>query len=400
MEPTEVISNGGEAVGEKRGRKREREKDEEQYILRLPPVLSKKMRLSLASKVKRDAAGTENTFSVQFISEREAFFYLNDKKYAGTMYDLPTIVETQKTADKRTFYKSGDINQVLIVRLPEITDDAPAQPPTPDPETLIEPYLLHNGISPASKSAAKRFHIPKTSFGAAEVSNVESKIKWVVDNKVTFVKKKPENEKADNDDDLEIEVEDEATSTAASGTSGKTSSTSKSAVTSKPIGAVSKPSGKVEKASSVTVPPKSKPPAVGTASSAVKKVESTPSIPSTPAGGLPSTSNTPLDVANEDDDDDLDDFANMLGDEIMEDKEELKEAERRIEITKLEEDAERRIEITKLDEQIAEHKSKIKAVQDDAAKIPNPVLKRRVLNKIPELETKLKQLEEERKKFD
>ncbi len=398
----DAVVNGGENGSEKRGHKREREKDEEQYILRLPPVLSQQMRLGLASKAKRDAAGTENTFRVQFISEREAFFFMNDKKYAGTMYDLPAILETHKTADKRTYYKSADVHQVLIVRLPEITDDKPPEPPQPAPDSLIEPYLLNDGIAPASKGAAKRFHIPKTSFGAAEVANVESKIKWVVDNKVTFVKKKPEAEKADAEEDVEIEVEDESTATpAVSSTPAKVTAAAPKPPTAsapRPIASLPKPPSVVQaaksKPSTTSIPPAAKPEptppaaaitgtvAAPSAAPATKSPSPAPGTPLDMGTGLPSASGTPLDLPE---DDDLEDFANMLGDEILGDANES---------------AERRLKITTLDEKIEEQKAKIKAVEDKAKKMPNLAISNRVLSKKPELVAELNRLEEERKKLD
>lgn len=34
------------------------------------------------------------------------------EKFKATLCDLPTVVETQKTLDRSTYYKSGDIGQV------------------------------------------------------------------------------------------------------------------------------------------------------------------------------------------------------------------------------------------------------------------------------------------------
>ena len=35
---------------------------------------------------------------------------------SAKMVDLPTIIESMKTIDKKTFYKSADISQILICR--------------------------------------------------------------------------------------------------------------------------------------------------------------------------------------------------------------------------------------------------------------------------------------------
>ena len=38
-----------------------------------------------------------------------------DEEYMGTLVDLPCIIEGQKTLDHKTFFKSGDISQMIYV---------------------------------------------------------------------------------------------------------------------------------------------------------------------------------------------------------------------------------------------------------------------------------------------
>lgn len=40
---------------------------------------------------------------------------MDGKTYPARLVDLPCVVETQKTLDRRTFFKSGDVGQMLIV---------------------------------------------------------------------------------------------------------------------------------------------------------------------------------------------------------------------------------------------------------------------------------------------
>lgn len=40
---------------------------------------------------------------------------MDGKKYPARLVDMPCVLETQKTLDKSTFFKSGDIGQMLIV---------------------------------------------------------------------------------------------------------------------------------------------------------------------------------------------------------------------------------------------------------------------------------------------
>lgn len=50
---------------------------------------------------------------------------MDGKKYPARLVDMPCVLETQKTLDKRTFFKSGDVGQMLIVykvSVPPISD--------------------------------------------------------------------------------------------------------------------------------------------------------------------------------------------------------------------------------------------------------------------------------------
>lgn len=42
-------------------------------------------------------------------------FTMDGKKYPARLVDMPCVLESQKTLDKNTFFKSGDIGQMLIV---------------------------------------------------------------------------------------------------------------------------------------------------------------------------------------------------------------------------------------------------------------------------------------------
>jgi len=53
-------------------------------------------------------------------------FFLNFLKLISTVnskVDLPTIIESQKTIDRKTFYKTADISQMLICKEGEPSDD-------------------------------------------------------------------------------------------------------------------------------------------------------------------------------------------------------------------------------------------------------------------------------------
>jgi len=48
-------------------------------------------------------------------NQRAGTFYFNNEAFKMNLADLPTVVETHKTLDGKTFYKSADIGQVRIL---------------------------------------------------------------------------------------------------------------------------------------------------------------------------------------------------------------------------------------------------------------------------------------------
>lgn len=51
---------------------------------------------------------------VYFIDNRKGNFIFEGRKYDVQLVDLPTVIESQKTLDKKQFYKVADISQVKM----------------------------------------------------------------------------------------------------------------------------------------------------------------------------------------------------------------------------------------------------------------------------------------------
>ena len=152
--------------------------DEDQYILRLPPPLVERMRFALSSNKRKDAAGEDkkvSTFRIDFVDERTATLTVDEEVYPATLVDMPAIMETHKTADKRTFYKSGDVHQMLIVRMPN--DEPPDE------------FQINHGLTPAAKEAGRRLAEAPRTYPLNMVKRVETRIKQVIDRKITFKQK-------------------------------------------------------------------------------------------------------------------------------------------------------------------------------------------------------------------
>eukprot|EP00178_Gracilaria_changii_P009355 TRINITY_DN273_c0_g1_i1.p1 TRINITY_DN273_c0_g1~~TRINITY_DN273_c0_g1_i1.p1 ORF type:complete len:355 (-),score=99.84 TRINITY_DN273_c0_g1_i1:1511-2575(-) len=350
--------------------------NEQQFILRLPQPLVEPMRFALSSNKKREGAGEHrkpSTFQIHFKDERNAVFTIDGKDYPASLLDLPCIVETHKTADKRTFYKSGDLHQVLVVRMPH--EPAPKQ------------TYLQNGITPATKRAAERLKPPKRFFTRDEVELIERRIKYVIDHKTSFTQKKTQENPTEEE---EVVIEEETVNAQPGKNATDSAKTAAGADTSGAAASAGKPPLPSES------PPLPSPMDVLPSPAVDTPGPYTPQ-PFTPQPFTP-TPFTPIDTPgpdgeedddddDEDDDDDDDainaDMADMV-DQLMEDKEDI---------------AKRRIERIKLDQSIKEQKAKIAELEAQAEKAPNPVLKKRFLSKRPELQAELTELEKQRQQL-
>lgn len=125
---------------------------------------------------------------------RKLLFKVNNFYYPATIIDLPCLIESQKTLDYKTFYKSADICQKLYVHEKPLDnpDDLSFYEPlkcqedifksllwTKDPDHL---YKSKHGITlPAKNIREKRFK-RKKKYIKEEIANACKKIKNIIDN--------------------------------------------------------------------------------------------------------------------------------------------------------------------------------------------------------------------------
>eukprot|EP01133_Synstelium_polycarpum_P007902 gene7902-9277_t len=85
---------------------------------------------------------------LQFKTERAVSFKLGDQEYAASLLDLPCILESHKTLDKTTYYKTADIGQIIQVH---DNDDTT----TPAAYEAAE-FKSTSGITPPTKDITKK----------------------------------------------------------------------------------------------------------------------------------------------------------------------------------------------------------------------------------------------------
>ena len=332
--------------------------NESQYVLRLPQPLVEPMRLALSSQKRRDAAGDEkksSSFKVHFKDERNAVFSIDGNDYPASLMDLPCLVETHKTADKRTFYKSGDLHQMLVVRMPD--DPAPTS------------FQMQNGLTRASKHAAKRLAKPPKVFTPDDIHRMEQRIKYVMDHKINLVSKKNEPQPPEE----EVVIEEEPAVNPAPAKPPPTPSSQPTPPPSKPVDNTSLPPTPADTFPTPRPSPMPDTPAADTPQ------PYTPG-PFTPTPMTPVPVSTPLpDTADEDEDGDED----MWDDENFDDMADALAQEDQETVLK------RRIEASNLEAKIKKIEEDLQNLDTKASKAPNPILRNRLLSKRPPLEKEL-----------
>lgn len=95
--------------------------EEQHLILRLPQ--------EEADKLRQDIRNNNSTsMSIGFNDPRTGVYARDGKEFNCSLVDLPTYIETQKTFDNVTFYKSADLHQMIVVQ-PKRVDGSVINPP-------------------------------------------------------------------------------------------------------------------------------------------------------------------------------------------------------------------------------------------------------------------------------
>ncbi|KAG1057426.1 hypothetical protein G6F43_000734 [Rhizopus delemar] len=133
---------------------------EEQLIFRVPegPMCEKLHEMAKKREIPQDV-------KLNFKDNRKGTLTFEGRDYDVLLVDLPTIIEAQKTLDKKQFYKVADISQMLLVD-PTSGNEPFVQQTNGRHET--EPYNYPHGLTPPLKHVRKRRFRKKLSKRAIE----------------------------------------------------------------------------------------------------------------------------------------------------------------------------------------------------------------------------------------
>lgn len=85
---------------------------ESQFIIRLPQIQANALRQALKS-----GEPLSKRLSVKFDQDiRQGIVKFDNWSMPARLFDLPTIIESYKTLDRKNFYKTADVSQILICR--------------------------------------------------------------------------------------------------------------------------------------------------------------------------------------------------------------------------------------------------------------------------------------------
>ncbi|XP_065884676.1 transcription initiation factor TFIID subunit 7-like [Dysidea avara] len=146
---------------------------ERQFILRLPQDVAGKVHEAI-----REDELTERLQISDFSDVREGLLHFDDITLSAKLMDLPCIIESHKTLDKKSLYKTGDICQIMIC---SHTDDGGDETERPHKKDHYKRYQLNHGITPPLKNVRKRrFRKTARKNKLLESPEVEKEVKRLI----------------------------------------------------------------------------------------------------------------------------------------------------------------------------------------------------------------------------
>lgn len=163
---------------------------ENQFVLRLPPEPSRVLRETLRSGLPlKDRLSIKLEPDLRYGEVRFDHWLLHTK-----VVDLPTIVESLKTIDNKSFYKTADICQLLICKEEDdhttTDEESPVRQKKKDPNKVDKKFLWPHGVTPPTKNVRRRRFRKTLKKKYVEAPEIEKEVKRLlrVDNEAVNVK--------------------------------------------------------------------------------------------------------------------------------------------------------------------------------------------------------------------
>ncbi|CCJ28357.1 unnamed protein product [Pneumocystis jirovecii] len=138
---------------------------EQQFILRMCKGEDLEY---LRKAVEEKTIGNGADFSIKFKDNRRAVVFVNGHMYSAKLVDLPCIIESSKTFDRKTIYKVADICQMLLVGDRIEDEEVVTVVPIKHSE-----YVYPHGLTPPLKWVRKRRFRKRLSHKTIEMIEAE-----------------------------------------------------------------------------------------------------------------------------------------------------------------------------------------------------------------------------------
>lgn len=150
---------------------------ESQFIMRLPEEPAKALREAL-----KTGENFKNRLNIQLDNDmRHGEVRFDDWLLHAKFVDLPTIVESLKTIDRKSVYKTADICQMMICKAeldPSSTEEESlAKNKKKDPNKVDKKYLFPHGITPPTKNVRKRRFRKTLKKKSVDAPEIEKEVK-------------------------------------------------------------------------------------------------------------------------------------------------------------------------------------------------------------------------------
>ncbi|EMR11689.1 hypothetical protein PNEG_00125 [Pneumocystis murina B123] len=122
----------------------------------------------LRKAVEEKTIGNGADFYIKFKDNRRAIVVVNNHMYSAKMADLPCIIESSKTFDRKTIYKVADICQILLVENRIDDEETVTTMPIKHSE-----YIYPHGLTPPLKWVRKRRFRKRLSHKTIEMIEAE-----------------------------------------------------------------------------------------------------------------------------------------------------------------------------------------------------------------------------------
>uniref|UniRef100_G1SLX7 TATA-box binding protein associated factor 7 like n=1 Tax=Oryctolagus cuniculus TaxID=9986 RepID=G1SLX7_RABIT len=150
---------------------------ENQFILRVPPEYASTIRKMVRS---RDVAMKDKLKIDLSPDGRRATVEVDKVSLAAKLVDLPCVVGSMKTFDKKTFFTTADISQMLVCTTADDSRSSPEEPVASADLDLMDiserekkkSYTWKHGITPPLKNVRKK-RFRKTTKKLADLKELE-----------------------------------------------------------------------------------------------------------------------------------------------------------------------------------------------------------------------------------